>query len=137
MTGSYPPPMTVLPHSYPFVMLDKIVEFEEGKSITCLKNVSGGEEFFRGHFRGNPLMPGVLIIEAMAQASGLVLGTEKSNAYLTRIKDAVFRKPVVPGDQLIVRSILIQKFHPLYVFEAIASVGNEEAAAAEITLTVG
>ncbi|MEK6622316.1 MAG: hypothetical protein AABZ13_07525 [Planctomycetota bacterium] len=77
MTNPYPSPSALLPHSYPFLMIDKIVELEENKRVVCLKNVSGNEEFFIGHFKGNPVMPGVLIIESMAQASGLIIGSGK------------------------------------------------------------
>ncbi|MBI5026549.1 MAG: 3-hydroxyacyl-ACP dehydratase FabZ [Nitrospirae bacterium] len=129
-------PVTILPHSYPFVLIDKIIEFEKGKRIICLKNVTINEEFFTGHFRDNPVMPGVLIIEAMAQASGLIIGDEKTGAYLTRVKDARFKKPVIPGDQLIIKSSLSQGFHPLYVFDVMAYVKEEIVSEAEITLTI-
>jgi 3-hydroxyacyl-[acyl-carrier-protein] dehydratase len=126
----------MLPHSYPFVLVDKIVEFEEGKRIVCLKNVSNNDEFLQGHFKDNPIMPGSLIIETMAQSSGLIIGNKKSKmAYLGRVKDAKFRKPVVPGDQIIITSSLIDRLPPLYIFEVIASVGGEVVAEAEISLS--
>jgi beta-hydroxyacyl-ACP dehydratase FabZ len=129
-------PATILPHSYPFVLIDKIIEFEKGIRVACLKNVTVNEEFFQGHFKDNPVMPGVLILEAMAQASGLIIGDKKSGAYLARVKDARFKKPVIPGDQLIIKSSLLQCFHPLYVFDAMVYVKEEIVSEAEITLTI-
>lgn len=126
----------MLPHSYPFVLIDRIIEITEGKRIVCLKNVTINEEFFNGHFKKNPIMPGVLILEAMAQASGLIIGGEKTGAYLIRIKDARFKKPIIPGDQLIIKSSLLQSFHPLYVFDSIAYVKEDIVSEAEITLTI-
>lgn len=136
MRNLYPFPSEILPHSHPFILIDKIVYLEEGKRIVCLKNVSNNDEILRGHFKNNLIMPGSLIIEAMAQASGLIIGNKKTNiAYLCRVKDAKFRKPVVPGDQLIISSNLIEKFPPLYIFEVNASVGSEVVAEAEINLS--
>jgi beta-hydroxyacyl-ACP dehydratase FabZ len=129
-------PANILPHSYPFIFIDRILEVKEGVSITCLKNVTINEEFLSGHFKENPVMPGVLIIEAMAQASGLIIATERKGAYLTRVKDARFKNLVMPGDQLIIKASLIQKFFPMYVFEVEAFVNDEVVSEAEITLTV-
>ena len=98
--------MKILPHRYPFLLVDKIVEMDSGKRIVGLKNVSINEPFFPGHFPGHPVMPGVLIIEAMAQVAA-VLAYLSSDAdvstkvvYFTGIDNARFRKPVMPGDQL-------------------------------------
>ncbi len=133
----YPLPITILPHSYPFALIDRIIEIEEGKQIVCLKNVSINEEFFNGHFRKNPVMPGVLIVETMAQASGLLISKGNfTKAHLSMIKNAKFKKPVVPGDQLIIKSSLIQEFSPLYVFEVIAYVKDDVVSEAEITLAL-
>ncbi|MEW6419142.1 MAG: 3-hydroxyacyl-ACP dehydratase FabZ [Nitrospirota bacterium] len=127
----------MLPHSYPFVFVDKILEFEEDRRIVCLKNVTINEEFFQGHFRDNPVMPGVLIIEAMTQASGLLLsGKQPKMAYLSRVKDARFKKPVLPGDQLIITSSIIHNFPPQYVFDVVVIVRDEVVSIAEIVLTV-
>ena len=95
----------ILPHRYPFLLIDRIVEFERKKRIVAIKNVTINEPFFAGHFPGYPVMPGVLIVEAMAQAGGIVLLTEvedRSNklVFFTGIEKARFRRPVVPGDQM-------------------------------------
>ena len=94
-----------IPHRYPFLLIDRIVEIEPLKRIVAIKNVTINEPFFQGHFPGAPVMPGVLIIEAMAQAGAVLLFREVPDRegkllYFTSIEDARFRKPVVPGDQL-------------------------------------
>ncbi len=137
MTDFNSSPINLLPHSYPFVLIDRIVELKQGERSMCLKNVSINEEFFQGHFKDNPVMPGVLIIEAMAQASGLIIGSEEARLFsLGSIKDAKFKKPVIPGDQLIITSTLVHKLPPLYVFEVVASVESEIVSEAEITLAL-
>jgi 3-hydroxyacyl-[acyl-carrier-protein] dehydratase len=95
----------ILPHRYPFLMVDAIVEMERLKRIVGVKNVSINEDFFAGHFPGSPIMPGVLIVEAMAQTGGLLLllevpDRERKLLYFVAIDDARFRRPVLPGDQL-------------------------------------
>jgi 3-hydroxyacyl-[acyl-carrier-protein] dehydratase len=94
-----------LPHRYPFLMIDKVVEMERLKRIVAVKSVTINEGFFQGHFPGKPVMPGVLILESMAQAGGLLLlqeipDREKKLLYLASMNDVKFRRPVVPGDQL-------------------------------------
>ena len=95
----------ILPHRDPFLFLDQILELDPGKSVVAIKNVTGEEEFFRGHFPGQPIMPGVLVLEAMAQAGGFLLlhmveDPTKKLMYFSTIERAKFRKQVVPGDQL-------------------------------------
>ncbi|MFB3819930.1 MAG: 3-hydroxyacyl-ACP dehydratase FabZ [Candidatus Methylomirabilales bacterium] len=96
----------VLPHRYPFLLVDRILEVEMGRRVVGLKNVTANEPFFPGHFPGHPIMPGVLILEAMAQVGGYLLmksldaRAEKKVMYFTGIDKAKFRRPVVPGDQL-------------------------------------
>lgn len=98
--------MKILPHRYPFLLVDRIVELEHGKRCVGIKNVSINEPFFPGHFPGHPVMPGVLIVEAMAQVAGIMAylasdeETRKKVSYFMAIDSAKFRKPVVPGDQL-------------------------------------
>jgi 3-hydroxyacyl-[acyl-carrier-protein] dehydratase len=97
--------LKILPHRYPFLLIDRVIELERMKSIVALKNVTITEPFFQGHFPGKPIMPGVLIVEAIAQAGGLLLLTEVPNRdemlmVFTGIEKARFRRPVVPGDQL-------------------------------------
>lgn len=96
---------SILPHRYPFLLVDRILEIEPGKRIVGIKNVTVNEPFFQGHFPGKPIMPGVLIIEAMAQVGGVLLLREVEDraqklVYFMGIDEARFRKPVVPGDQL-------------------------------------
>jgi len=137
MTGDYQAPASILPHSFPVVMIDRIAELEEGKKIVCLKNVTSNEEFLQGHIIDNPAMPGMLIIEAMAQASGLIIGAPQAHeVFLAGLGNARFLKAVVPGDQLVIKSSLVREFSPLYVFEASAEVGDAIVAEAEITLTI-
>lgn len=98
--------MKILPHRYPFLLVDRIVELEHGKRCVGIKNVSINEPFFPGHFPGHPVMPGVLIVEAMAQVAGIMAylasdeETRKKVSYFMAIDSVKFRKPVVPGDQL-------------------------------------
>lgn len=98
--------MKILPHRYPFLMVDRVIEADPGKKIVAIKNVSMNEHFFQGHFPGHPVMPGVLIVEAMAQVAGIMAylasdeETRKKVTYFMAIDSAKFRKPVKPGDQL-------------------------------------
>ena len=99
--------MELLPHRYPFLLVDRIVEFDPGKRIVGIKNVSINEPFFQGHFPGHPIMPGVLIIEAMAQVGGMLLlahfeaqNVEDKVVYFMSLDNVKFRRPVLPGDQI-------------------------------------
>ena len=99
----------ILPHRFPFLLLDRVLELEEGKRCKAIKNVTGNEIFFEGHFPGNPIMPGVLIVEAMAQAAGIaafstVKDPSKYLVFFAGIEKARFKNPVMPGDQLIIES---------------------------------
>lgn len=96
---------SILPHRYPFLLVDRVVELEPGERIVAVKNVTANEEFFLGHFPERPVMPGVLIIEALAQTAGILLLHDREErdsclVYLTAVEKARFRRPVVPGDQL-------------------------------------
>ena len=131
--------MNLLPHRYPFLLVDKINEFQEGKSIICQKNVSFNEPFFNGHFPGYPVMPGVLILEALAQASGLlVFKTPKlcppnESLYLfVGIDKARFKRQVIPGDQIILEVIMTKNKQGFAIFSAEATVDSEVAASAEL-----
>jgi beta-hydroxyacyl-ACP dehydratase FabZ len=106
--------MKLLPHRYPMLLVDRILEIEDGKRIVGLKNVTANEQFFQGHFPGAPVMPGVLIVEAMAQVGALLFvqnlpDREHKLFYFGAVDKARFRKPVVPGDQLIIECELLQK----------------------------
>jgi 3-hydroxyacyl-[acyl-carrier-protein] dehydratase len=97
--------LDLLPHRYPFLLIDRIVEFEPAKRLVAIKNVTINEPFFQGHFPGYPIMPGVLVIEAMAQAGGVIMMAEMPDRHeklvvFTGIEKAKFRRPVTPGDQL-------------------------------------
>jgi len=99
--------MNFLPHRYPFLLIDRVIEFEPGKRVVVLKNVTINEPFFQGHFPGYPIMPGVLVVEAMAQAGGLLMTSamedrEKKLVVFSGIENAKFRRPVTPGDQLVI-----------------------------------
>jgi 3-hydroxymyristoyl/3-hydroxydecanoyl-(acyl carrier protein) dehydratase len=122
-----------LPHSYPFVFIDRISEFEEGKRIVCLKNISMNEKFFQGQ----SVVSNIFIIEAMAQASGLLISDMKPKmVYLNGIKDARFERKVLTGDQLIVISSISHSIPPHYIFDVVARVKDELVSSAMIILAV-
>lgn len=105
---------SILPHRYPFLLVDRVLEVEPGKRIVAIKNVTVNEPFFQGHFPGKPVMPGVLIVEAMAQAGGVLMLSEVDNrekklVYFTGIDEARFRRPVVPGDQLRLEATVLKR----------------------------
>jgi 3-hydroxyacyl-[acyl-carrier-protein] dehydratase len=129
-----------LPHRYPFLMVDRIIEIEPGKKAIGIKNVTINEEFFQGHFPGEPIMPGVLIIEAMAQVAGILAfrsgATIGKSVYFMSIEKAKFRKPVVPGDQLRLEIQILQQRGNVWRFSGHAIVEEKMAAEAEFTAMV-
>jgi len=135
--------MEYLPHRYPFLLVDRVIELVPGDRITALKNVTINEPFFTGHFPGRPVMPGVLIIEAMAQAGGL-LAIESNPAdkrgqliYFMGMDKVRFRKPVVPGDQLIFEAKILKMRSKVAKMSGTASVDNQIAAEAELMASFG
>ena len=135
--------MKHLPHRYPFVMVDRVVELEPGHRIVTLKNVTINEPFFQGHFPGNPIMPGVLILEAMAQSAGVLtfesLPPEKRNilVYFMGIDRARFRRMVVPGDQLVIEIILKRLKTRAVKATGQARVDGKLAVEAELMASIG
>jgi 3-hydroxyacyl-[acyl-carrier-protein] dehydratase len=135
--------MENLPHRYPFVMVDRVVELEPGHRIVTLKNVTINEPFFQGHFPGNPIMPGVLILEAMAQSAGVLtfesLPPERRNilVYFMGIDRARFRRMVLPGDQLVIEIILKRLKTRAVKATGQARVDGELAVEAELMASIG
>ncbi len=130
--------LKVLPHRYPFVMVDRILSMEIRKQIVGLKNVTINEPFFQGHFPGRPVMPGVLILEGMAQVGGIMAYYAHPEAigskllFFAGIDKARFRRPVVPGDQLIFTLELIKEKRSIMIMSAKASVDDKVVAEAEL-----
>ncbi len=126
-----------LPHRYPFLLVDRVIECVPGKRIHALKNVTVNEPFFPGHFPGRPTMPGVMILEALAQAAGIlafktagVVPDDKSRFYFVGIDGARFRRPVVPGDQLALKATFDRAMRGIWKFSTVAEVDGEEVASA-------
>jgi 3-hydroxyacyl-[acyl-carrier-protein] dehydratase len=131
--------MRQLPHRYPFLLVDRVLTCVAGEYIHALKNVTFNEPFFPGHFPHRPVMPGVMIIEAIAQAAGIlafktvkVVPDSETRFYFVAIDQARFRKPVEPGDQLILKVILKRAFKGIWKFHGSAEVDGVEVASAEI-----
>ena len=128
----------LLPHRYPFLLVDRVTEFERSSRIVCHKNVSINEPFFQGHFPGHPVMPGVLVLEALAQAGGLLIQMSKQEDsggkvfYLVKIDNAKFSNMVVPGDRLDLCVSLKRTIRNMALFEGVARVDGEQVACAEI-----
>ena len=131
----------LLPHRYPFLLIDRVIEFERGKRLVAIKNVTMNEPFFQGHFPGYPLMPGVLIVEAMAQAGAIIMlneipDREKKLAVFTGIEKAKFRRPVTPGDQLRIEVNVLAFKSRLGRMEANAFVDGKVACQATLTCSI-
>jgi len=135
--------MDLLPHRYPFILIDRILELIPGEKVVALKNVTINEPFFQGHFPGNPIMPGVLIIEAMGQA-GAVLAAESrslekqgSLIFFMGMDNVRFRKPVIPGDQLIFDVQILKRRKKVVKMSGVATVDGNRVAEAELMATFG
>lgn len=135
--------LDLLPHRYPFLLIDRVVSCEPGKSITAIKNVTVNEPFFQGHFPGRPIMPGVIIVEAMAQACGILAFETVGEAprdtvfLFVGIDQARFKRPVVPGDQLELRAELVRRVKTIWKFKVSAEVDGRLAASAELMVAPG
>jgi 3-hydroxyacyl-[acyl-carrier-protein] dehydratase len=137
----------LLPHRFPFLLVDRVIAFQAGASIHAYKNVTVNEEFFQGHFPSQPVMPGVLVIEALAQAGGLlyqltqkVTGTLPADDrlfYLVKVDKARFSRMVVPGDRLDLEVVLRRRIRNMALYEGVARVDGKEAACAEILCAEG
>jgi len=132
-----------LPHRYPILLVDRVLDCEPGRHIVGIKNVSINEPFFQGHFPHHPVMPGVLIIEALAQVSAILsfktLGNkpdDRSVYYFVGIDEARFKRPVIPGDQLLLESTLERNVRGIWKFATRAKVGDVIAAEAKLMCTV-
>jgi 3-hydroxyacyl-[acyl-carrier-protein] dehydratase len=129
----------ILPHRYPFLLVDRVLEIEPNKRAVGLKNVTINEPFFQGHFPGYPIMPGVLLVEAMAQVAGILAsrsGAQGEAVYFMSIEKAKFRKPVVPGDQLLFEVSVLQHRNNVWKFSGVAKVGDRVAAESDFTAMV-
>ncbi len=131
--------MRQLPHRYPFLLVDRVLECVPGKYIHAIKNVTFNEPFFPGHFPHRPVMPGVMIIEALAQAAGIlafktvgVVPDTETRFYFVAIDNARFRKPVEPGDQMLLKATLKRAFKGIWKFSGIAEVDGAEVASCEL-----
>ncbi|MFY9270209.1 MAG: 3-hydroxyacyl-ACP dehydratase FabZ [Candidatus Manganitrophaceae bacterium] len=132
----------ILPHRYPFLLVDRILEIDPGKRIVGFKNVTINEPFFQGHFPKHPIMPGVLIIEAMAQVGGILAfkstqGSEGQLVFFLGIDKAKFRKPVYPGDQLRIEVEVVQERPPFWRLQGMSYVDGKLVAEAELKAMLG
>lgn len=132
-----------LPHRYPMLLVDRVLDWESGKSITAIKNVSINEEFFNGHFPHKPVMPGVLMIEALAQTAALLSfltmnmkPDDNSVVYFIGIDGARFKRPVEPGDQLRMEVTILRNARGIWKYKAVASVDGQLAVEAELMCTM-
>ena len=136
--------MRRLPHRYPMLLVDRVLECVPGERIVALKNVTANEPYFPGHFPGRPVMPGVMVLEALAQTAGIltfvtagVYPDENVRFYFAGIDKARFRRPIVPGDQLILKAQLERRIRTIWKYSTIAEVAGEEACAAEMMVMPG
>ena len=133
--------MEIIPHRYPFLLIDRIDEIEEGISAKGIKNVTANEYFFQGHFPDEHVMPGVLIIEALAQVGAVAILSLPQNkgktAYFGGIKKARFKRKVIPGDTLTLETRIVKSKGSIGFGEAVAKVGDEVAVEAELTFAIG
>jgi len=135
--------MAILPHAYPFLLVDRIVEIEPGKRVVGIKNVTYNEPFFPGHFPGRPIMPGVLIVEAMAQTAGILVFNSlpeedrKKNVFFLGIDNVRFRKPVIPGDQLRMELEITRHRQSIWGFKGKASVDGNVVAEGDLLAMLG
>jgi 3-hydroxyacyl-[acyl-carrier-protein] dehydratase len=136
--------MRRLPHRYPFLLVDRVLECIAGQSIRAIKNVTINEPFFPGHFPARPVLPGVIILEALAQTAGIlafvtagVYPDEKRELYFVGIDKARFRRPVLPGDQLILKATLERSLRGIWKFSTVAEVDGQEATSAEMMVAPG
>lgn len=135
--------MAYLPHRFPFLLVDRVLTLEQGKNIVAVKNVSMNEPFFPGHFPKHPVMPGVLILEALAQAAALLSFKSVGDApnpdavvYFAGIDGARFKKPVVPGDQLILHVEILRNLKGIWKYATYAEVDGQRVAEAEMMATL-
>ena len=134
---------TYLPHRYPLLLVDRVLSYEEGKTITAIKNVTVNEEFFNGHFPHKPVMPGVLMIEAMAQTAALlsfktmgIKPDESSVVYFVGIDNARFKRPVGPGDQLKMDVEIVRNARGIWKYKAVGTVDGQVAVEADLMCTI-
>jgi 3-hydroxyacyl-[acyl-carrier-protein] dehydratase len=135
--------MRYLPHRYPFLLIDRVLELVPGERVAAIKNVTINEEFFNGHFPHAPVMPGVLIIEAMAQAAAIlsfktqgIVPDENSVLYFAAIDNTRFKRPVVPGDQLRFDVTILRTMRGIWKYKGVAKVGDDVAAEGELTCAI-
>jgi 3-hydroxyacyl-[acyl-carrier-protein] dehydratase len=136
--------MRRLPHRYPMLLVDRVLECVPGERVVALKNVTANEQFFVGHFPGRPVMPGVMILEALAQSAGIlafvtanVYPDEDTVFYFAGIDKVRFRRPIVPGDQLLLKATLQRRIRTIWKFATVAEVAGAEACSAEMLVMPG
>lgn len=132
----------LLPHRYPFLLVDRVIDGEPGEALTALKNVTFNEPFFQGHFPGRPIMPGVLLVEALAQSAALMASfgvdhvySDERIYYLTGIDKARFKRPVEPGDQVIFNVSIVRRIKNVFKVKGIATVDDKVCVSAELMFT--